>query len=280
MQLGAGIGLKPQHYAQALDCTAPGLWFEVHPENYLVQGGPRLAWLEAIAARHPLSLHGVSLSLAADADPDARHLRRLATLAERVRPWQVSEHLAWSVWRGRYHPDLLPVPRSAAALARVVSNVQQAQEALGRPLAIENPSHYLALPGHAWSEPEFLAELVRRSGCRLLLDINNVHVSAHNLGFDAYAYLHAFPADAVVEVHVAGHAEDAADERTLLIDSHDAPVDDAVWDLYAHFLDLAGPRPTLIERDGDVPAFDALLLERDRAQRLLERAATRRRWAA
>ncbi|MBN6102752.1 DUF692 domain-containing protein [Xanthomonas sp. CFBP 8703] len=280
MQLGAGIGLKPQHYAQALDCTAPGLWFEVHPENYLVQGGPRLAWLEAIAARHPLSLHGVSLSLAADADPDARHLRRLAALAERVRPWQVSEHLAWSVWRGRYHPDLLPVPRSAAALARVVSNVQQAQEALGRPLAIENPSHYLALPGHAWSEPEFLAELVRRSGCRLLLDINNVHVSAHNLGFDAYAYLHAFPADAVVEVHVAGHAEDAADERTLLIDSHDAPVDDAVWDLYAHFLDLAGPRPTLIERDGDVPAFDALLLERDRAQRLLERAATRRRWAA
>ncbi|MBD7923789.1 MULTISPECIES: MNIO family bufferin maturase [Xanthomonas] len=280
MQLGAGIGLKPQHYAQALDCTAPGLWFEVHPENYLVQGGPRLAWLEAIAARHPLSLHGVSLSLAADADPDARHLRRLAALAERVRPWQVSEHLAWSVWRGRYHPDLLPVPRSAAALARVVSNVQQAQEALGRPLAIENPSHYLALPGHAWSEPEFLAELVRRSGCRLLLDINNVHVSAHNLGFDAYAYLHAFPADAVVEVHVAGHAEDAADERTLLIDSHDAPVDDAVWDLYAHFLDLAGPRPTLIERDGDVPAFEALLLERDRAQRLLERAATRRRWAA
>ncbi|WP_369915208.1 DUF692 family multinuclear iron-containing protein [Xanthomonas sp. NCPPB 3005] len=280
MQLGAGIGLKPQHYAQALDCTAPGLWFEVHPENYLVQGGPRLAWLEAIAARHPLSLHGVSLSLAADVDPDARHLRRLAALAERVRPWQVSEHLAWSVWRGRYHPDLLPVPRSAAALARVVSNVQQAQEALGRPLAIENPSHYLALPGHAWSEPEFLAELVRRSGCRLLLDINNVHVSAHNLGFDAYAYLHAFPADAVVEVHVAGHAEDAADERTLLIDSHDAPVDDAVWDLYAHFLDLAGPRPTLIERDGDVPAFEALLLERDRAQRLLERAATRRRWAA
>jgi uncharacterized protein (UPF0276 family) len=280
MQLGAGIGLKPQHYAQALDCTAPGLWFEVHPENYLVQGGPRLAWLEAIAARHPLSLHGVSLSLAADADPDARHLRRLAALAERVRPWQVSEHLAWSVWRGRYHPDLLPVPRSAAALARVVSNVQQAQEALGRPLAIENPSHYLALPGHAWSEPEFLAELVRRSGCRLLLDINNVHVSAHNLGFDAYAYLHAFPADAVVEVHVAGHAEDAADERTLLIDSHDAPVDDAVWDLYAHFLDLAGPRPTLIERDGDVPTFEALLLERDRAQRLLERAATRRRWAA
>ncbi|MDL5367401.1 DUF692 domain-containing protein [Xanthomonas sp. NCPPB 2654] len=280
MQLGAGIGLKPQHYAQALDCPAPGLWFEVHPENYLVQGGPRLAWLEAIAARHPLSLHGVSLSLAADADPDARHLHRLAALAERVQPWQMSEHLAWSVWRGRYHPDLLPVPRSAAALVRVVSNVQRAQEALGRTLAIENPSHYLALPGHAWSEPDFLSELVRRSGCRLLLDINNAYVSAHNLGFDAYAYLDAFPADAVVEVHLAGHAEDAADQQALLIDSHDAPVDDAVWRLYAHFLDIAGPRPTLIERDGDVPAFDALLLERDRAQRLLERATTRRRCAA
>ncbi|WP_369935471.1 DUF692 domain-containing protein [Xanthomonas tesorieronis] len=283
MQLGAGIGLKPQHYAQALDCTAPGLWFEVHPENYLVQGGPRLAWLEAIAGRHPLSLHGVSLSLAADADPDPRHLRRLAALAERVQPWQVSEHLAWSAWRGRYHPELLPVPRSAAALARVESNVQRAQEALGRTVAIENPSHYLALPGHAWSEPDFLSELVRRSGCRLLLDLNNVHVSAHNLGFDAYAYLHAFPADAVVEVHLAGYATDAADAgdaRTLLIDSHDAPVDDAVWDMYAHFLDIAGPRPTLIERDGAIPDFDSLLLERDRAQRLLERAAACRRQAA
>jgi len=280
MQLGAGIGLKPQHYAQALECTAPGLWFEVHPENYLVQGGPRLAWLEAIAARHPLSLHGVSLSLAADADPDPRQLRRLAALAERVQPWQVSEHLAWSAWRGRYHPDLLPVPRSAAALARVVANVQRMQEALGRAVAIENPSHYLALPGHAWSEPDFLSELVRRSGCRLLLDLNNVHVSAHNLGFDAYAYLHAFPADAVVEVHLAGHAADTANAQTLLIDSHDAPVDDTVWEMYAHFLDIAGPRPTLIERDGDIPAFDALLLERDRAQRLLERAAARRRQAA
>lgn len=280
MQLGAGIGLKPQHYAQALDCTAPGLWLEVHPENYLVQGGPRLAWLEAIAARHPLSLHGVSLSLAADADPDPRHLRRLAALAERVQPWQLSEHLAWSAWRGHYHPDLLPVPRSAAALARVVRNVQRAQEALGRVVAIENPSHYLALPGHAWSEPDFLSELVRRSGCRLLLDINNVHVSAHNLGFDAYAYLRAFPAEAVVEVHLAGHAADAADAQTLLIDSHDAPVDDAVWDMYAHFLDIAGPRPTLIERDGAIPEFDALLLERDRAQRLLERAAAYRRQAA
>jgi len=280
MQLGAGIGLKPQHYAQALDCAAPGLWFEVHPENYLVQGGPRLAWLEAIAARHPLALHGVSLSLAADADPDALHLRRLAALAERVRPWQVSEHLAWSAWRGRYHPDLLPIPRSAAALARVVANVQKAQDALRRTLAIENPSHYLALPGHAWSEPDFLAELVRRSGCRLLLDLNNAHVSAHNLGYDAHAYLDAFPADAVVEIHLAGHAEEMAEGQALLIDSHDAPVHDAVWALYAYFLDRAGPRPTLIERDDQLPDFAVLLGERARAQRLLERAAIDRRACA
>jgi len=281
MQLGAGIGLKPQHYAQALDCTAPGLWFEVHPENYLVEGGPRLAWLEAIAARHPLSLHGVSLSLAADADPDLGHLRRLAALAARVQPWQVSEHLAWSVWHGSYHPDLLPVPRSAAALARLVANIQRAQETLGRTLAIENPSHYLTLPGHAWSEPDFLAELVRRSGCRLLLDINNVQVSAHNLGWDAYAYLDAFPADAVVEIHLAGHAEDAvAGGPSLLIDSHDALVDDAVWRLYAYFLEMAGPRPTLIERDDRVPGFDALLQERDRAQQMLDRAAACRPLAA
>lgn len=280
MRPGAGIGLKPQHYAQALTCAAPGLWFEVHPENYLVQGGPRLAWLEAIAARHPLALHGVSLSLAADADPDPRQLQQLAALAARVRPWQMSEHLAWSAWRGRYHPDLLPIPRTAAALARVVANVQKAQDALGRALAIENPSHYLDLPGHAWSEPEFLAELVRRSGCTLLLDINNVHVSARNLGYDAHAYLDAFAVDAVVEVHLAGHAEDRAQGRALLIDSHDAPVDEAVWALYAHFLALAGPRPTLIERDGRVPAFAALLRERDRAQRLLGAATIDRRASA
>ena len=185
----AGLGLKPQHYDEALHCTASGLWWEVHPENYLADGGPRLAWLEAIRARHPVSLHGVSLSLAADAPPDAEHLRRLAQLVRRIEPALVSEHLAWSAWRGRYHPDLLPFPRTHEALARIAANISATQDALGRTIAIENPTHYLHLDGHDWSETDFLAELVRRTGCSLLLDVNNVVLSAHNLGTRAHDYL-------------------------------------------------------------------------------------------
>ncbi|MDQ1260623.1 MAG: hypothetical protein QG643_2449, partial [Pseudomonadota bacterium] len=170
--LTAGLGLKPQHYDEALHCTASGLWWEVHPENYLAEGGPRLAWLEAIRARHPVSLHGVSLSLAADAPPDAEHLQRLAQLARRIEPALESEHLAWSAWRGRYHPDLLPFPRTHEALARIAANIAATQDALGRTIAIENPTHYLHIEGHDWSETDFLAELARRTGCSLLLDVN------------------------------------------------------------------------------------------------------------
>ncbi|MEL7937137.1 DUF692 domain-containing protein [Pseudomonas delhiensis] len=264
---GAGLGLKAEHYAQALGCGAEGLWFEVHPENYMV-GGPRLAWLERIAERHPLSLHGVSLSLAADAPPDTAHLQRLRALAERVRPVLVSEHLAWSAWRGHYHPDLLPFPRSDGALARIADNIQRTQDALGRRIAVENPSHYLHLVGHERDEIDFLAELARRTGCGLLLDVSNVHVSAHNLGFDAGAYLDRFPAEAVVEIHLAGHSRDDGGE--LLVDSHDAPVADVVWTLYQRLVRRIGPRPTLIERDGHIPAFDTLLAERERAQAILD----------
>ncbi|MED5611367.1 DUF692 domain-containing protein [Pseudomonas sp. JH-2] len=264
---GAGLGLKAEHYAQALGCGAEGLWFEVHPENYMV-GGPRLAWLERIAERHPLSLHGVSLSLAADAPPDTAHLQRLRALAERVRPVLVSEHLAWSAWRGHYHPDLLPFPRNDEALARIADNIQRTQDALGRRIAVENPSHYLHLDGHERDEIDFLAELARRTGCGLLLDVSNVHVSAHNLGFDAGAYLDRFPAEAVVEIHLAGHSRDDGGE--LLVDSHDAPVADAVWTLYQRLVRRIGPRPTLIERDGQIPAFDTLLAERERAQAILD----------
>ena len=171
--LTAGLGLKPQHFEAALGCTEPGLWFEVHPENYLVAGGPRLAWLEAIRARHPVSLHGVSLSLAADAPPDASHLERLAALADRIAPALMSEHLAWSAWRGVYHPDLLPFPRSQEALMRIAQNIARTQDALKRRIAIENPSHYLRIEGHDWGEIEFLAELVRRTGCGLLLDVKD-----------------------------------------------------------------------------------------------------------
>jgi len=267
-QMGAGLGLKPNHYSDALDCAAEGLWFEVHPENYMVEGGPRLAWLEAIGSQHPLSLHGVSLSLAADCPPDESHLKRFKALVDRVQPALISEHLAWSAWRGQYHPDLLPFPRTVEALQRIASNIQRTQDALGRSIAIENPTHYLSLPGHEFSEIEFLTELSTRTGCGLLLDINNVHISAHNLGFDASKYLDAFPAKATMEIHLAGHAVDPGDTQ-LLIDTHDAPIADDVWLLYQRVIDRIGRRPTLIERDDNIPGFDVLLAERDRAQGLL-----------
>lgn len=268
-RLGAGLGLKAEHYADALACTAQGLWLEVHPENYMV-GGPRLAWLQRIAERHPLTLHGVSLSLAADSAPDPEHLHRLRALVERVQPELISEHLAWSTWRGQYLPDLLPFPRSHAALARIAENIQRTQEALGRRIAIENPSHYVRLEGHDWGEIEFLTELALRTGCGLLLDINNVHVSAHNLGFDAHDYLAGFPAAAILEIHLAGHSHDAGGE--LLIDSHDAPIAEPVWALYQRLIQRIGPRPTLIERDDHLPAFTDLLAERDIAQATLNLA--------
>ncbi|MFM0597915.1 MNIO family bufferin maturase [Paraburkholderia dilworthii] len=267
--MGAGLGLKPDHYAQAHDCNAEGLWFEVHPENYMVDGGPRLAWLDAIRSRHPLSLHGVSLSLAADRAPDAVHLQRLRALADRVEPTLVSEHLAWSTWRGAYHPDLLPFPRTREALVRIADNIARTQDALARRIAIENPTHYLQLDGHEMDELTFLGELCRTTGCGLLLDVNNVYISAHNLGFDAASYLDAVPADAVMEIHLAGHSRDAHGATTLLIDSHDAPIADDVWSLYGHLIERIGARPTLIERDDHIPPFDALLTERAIAQRLL-----------
>jgi uncharacterized protein (UPF0276 family) len=234
----------------------------------MVEGGPRLAWLEAIGSQHPLSLHGVSLSLAADCPPDESHLKRFKALVDRVQPALISEHLAWSAWRGQYHPDLLPFPRTVEALQRIASNIQRTQDALGRSIAIENPTHYLSLPGHEFSEIEFLTELSTRTGCGLLLDINNVHISAHNLGFDASKYLDAFPAKAIMEIHLAGHAVDPGDTQ-LLIDTHDAPIADDVWLLYQRVIDRIGRRPTLIERDDNIPGFDVLLAERDRAQRLL-----------
>lgn len=264
--LGAGISLKPQHYGQADAARAEGLWFEVHAENYMVDGGPRLGWLERIRANHPLSLHGVGLSLAGAAPLDAEHLARLVALSARVEPALISEHLAWSVQGGGYMPDLLPFPRSQEALLQVVSNIDRMQCALGRRMAIENPSHYLRIEGHAWDEVDFLAELCRRTGCGLLLDLNNVHVSAHNLGFNAVDYLCRFPLAHVMEVHLAGHSQDSELGSALLIDSHDAPVAPAVWALYESFIARAGMRPTLIERDAEVPAFAELMAERQRAQ--------------
>lgn len=270
-----GLGLKPEHHDAALACRAQGMWFEVHAENYLVAGGPRLRLLQAIRAEHPLSLHGVSLSLAGEAPLDAKHLERLAALVRQVEPALVSEHLAWSAWSGMNVPDLLPFPRNNHALRRIVSNIDRLQSTLGRRVAIENPSHYLRIDGHEWDEIGFLKELVRRTGCGLLLDVNNVYVSSRNLDFDARAYLDRFPAESVMEIHLAGHTADAALGEALLIDSHDAPIAPQVWELYRHLIDRIGGRPTLVERDGNVPAFEALLGECHIASTELRRVCER-----
>ena len=271
-QLGAGLGLKPAHFEAALASAAPGLWFELHPENYQVDGGPRLAWLDALRQAHPLSLHGVSLSLAGDAPP-ASQLAALKQLVDRVQPALVSEHLAWSSWQGVYLPDLLPFPRTQEALRRISANIDAVQSALGRSIAIENPSHYLHLTGHDWDEIDFLGELVRRTGCGLLLDVNNVQVSAHNLGFCAQSYLDRVPAAAIQEIHLAGHSQDPLLGPALWIDSHDTPVSPAVWQLYRRLLDRIGPRPTLIERDDQLPPFEVLMAERALAQTMHQEAA-------
>ena len=269
----SGLGLKPEHHDAALACASEGMWFEVHAENYLVAGGPRLRLLEAVRSSHPLSLHGVSLSLAGDAPLAAAHLKRLSALVRRIEPALVSEHLAWSAWEGINVPDLLPFARSDDALHRIVSNIDHMQSALGRRVAIENPSHYLRIDGHEWDEIGFLTELVRRTGCGLLLDVNNVYVSSRNLGFDAFDYLDGFPGESVMEIHLAGHTLDPALGASLLIDSHDAPIAPEVWGLYRHLVERIGARPTLIERDGNVPAFDSLLGECQLAAAELRRVA-------
>lgn len=270
----AGVSLKPRHYAEAEACAAvgvqSGLWFEVHPENYMVEGGPRLHWLERIRRVRPLSLHGVGLSLAGDERPDGEHLRRFRRLIDRFEPFVVSEHLAWSRRDGVYHPDLLPIPRSAEMLTLVCDNIDAAQTALGRRLLIENPTAYLTLTGHDWGEVDFLVEIARRTGCGLLVDVNNVHVGASNTGFCATTWLDDVPAALVGEIHLAGHRPDPVRGDSLLIDSHDAPVAEAVWSLFQRLIARIGPRPTLIERDGEIPAFATLLAEQARAVALLD----------
>lgn len=260
----AGLGLKPEHYRAAHAAAADGLWFEVHPENYMTPGGPRLAWLERIRDMAAISLHGVGLSLGGAEPVDPGHLGRLKALTERFAPASVSEHIAWSARDGAYFADLLPSPATRTALDRLCANIDRVQTALGREILVENPAHYLPLAGDL-EEPEFLVEACRRTGCGLLLDINNVYVSAHNLGRDARAYLSAIPGALAGEVHLAGHAPDKGLGGALLIDSHGAPVAEPVWALYDYALTLWGPKPTLIERDENLPAFETLRAERDRA---------------
>jgi uncharacterized protein len=270
MIMTAGLGFKLEHLDEALAARNPGLWFEVHAENYMVDGGPRLRALMALAERFAISLHGVGLSLASVEPPSGDHLRRLRVLADRVRPAAVSDHLAWQKWEGAHHADFLPFPRTRQALDMTADNVARVQDALGRSILVENPSLYIDLPGHDFDEATFLSALAARTGCGLLVDVNNIFVSAANLRFSPEARIDAIPAAIIGEIHLAGHRPDPDPESGLLIDSHDAPVADPVWLLYRRLIDRVSPRPTLIERDDDIPPFPELMLERDRAHHLLE----------
>jgi hypothetical protein len=267
----AGLSFKPVHFEQAMACPAAGLWYEVHAENYMVDGGPRLAMLEALRKRFPLSIHGVGLSLAGAEEPNREHLVKLKQLADRFEPFLLSEHLAWSRHGEVSFPDLLPFPRTNEALAIIARNIDITQSALGQQILIENPSLYMQLEGHDWPESLFLGELVKRTGCGLLIDVNNVFVSASNLGFNPISYLDALPRGVIGEIHLAGHSQDPLLGKSLLIDSHDAPISDEVWLLYDWLLARCGGDrpPTLIERDDDIPEFDVLLAERDKAAAMM-----------
>nr|WP_315188481.1 DUF692 domain-containing protein [uncultured Albidiferax sp.] len=271
---GVGIGLKSSHIQEILH-TAPALgFFEVHAENYFVDGGPFHHHLTRIRERYPLSIHGVGLSIGAEAQLDTAHLDALADLLDRYQPQSFSEHLAWSTHGDVFLNDLLPLPYTAATLQRVCDHIDQVQARLQRRMLLENPATYVEFTASTWSESAFIREVLRRTGCGLLLDVNNVYVSSVNHDFDPQAYLQALPLQAVGEIHLAGFAEaqDGAGDP-LLIDSHGAPVAQAVWDLYAYTLGLTGPVPTLIERDNDVPALPVLLAEALAAQTYLQARA-------
>lgn len=263
---GPGVGYKPQHYRDIIEDAAPVQWLEIHAENYMGDGGRPLAQLRHLAERFPVSVHGVGLSIGGETALDSDHLARLKHLVGWLNPASFSEHLAWSTHDSHFLNDLLPLPYTEKTLARVAAHIDQVQDILGRRMLLENPSTYLAFAETEMAETEFLAEIARRTGCGLLLDVNNVFVSAVNQQTDPVAYIDAFPLDKVGEIHLGGHDEDSDDHGApLLIDSHAAPVVDPVWALYAHTIEQGGARPTLIEWDTDVPGWPILAAEADRA---------------
>ena len=266
-----GIGLRAPHLAEII-ATRPVLgWLEVHSENYL-GGGTVPARLDVIRRDYPLSLHGVGLSLGSAEGVDAEHLARVSALIDRVQPFIVSEHLSWSVAGGTYLNDLLPLPYTEESLGVVATNVARLQQALGRRILVENPSSYLRFRHSTIAEPEFLAELVRRSGCGLLCDVNNIFVTASNLDLDAAAYVDALPVAAVGEIHLAGHATVTRGGQVLLIDDHGSSVAPPVWALYRRALDRFGPVPSLVEWDRNLPPLATLLDEARIAARAARQA--------
>lgn len=272
-----GVGLKPQHFRQVLEFRPDVGFFEVHAENYMVDGGPFHHYLGKIREHYPLSLHGVGLSIGAEGPLDEAHLDRLAALIGRYEPASFSEHLAWSTHDGVFLNDLLPVPYDKATLARVCEHVDRVQSRLERRMLLENPSTYVEFRASTMSESQFLREVVGRTGCGLLLDVNNAYVSCVNHGRDAMAFIDDLPLDAVGEIHLAGFATDQdAAGAPLLIDHHGSPVDHAVWNLYAHVIARIGPTATLIEWDNDVPPLAILLAQARRAEDLMVSRPDRR----
>ena len=272
-----GVGFKPAHEADIVGGGHGLDFFEVHAENYMGEGGPPHRLLADLRALYPLSLHGVGLSIGGAGPLDQDHLRRLKHLIDRYQPALFSEHLAWSTHEGAYFNDLLPLPYNQATLARVTDHIDEVQETLQRAILLENPSTYVAFKASTMSETEFLRAIVQCTGCGLLLDVNNVYVSAVNHGYEPMAYLDAFPMEHVGEVHLAGFAEDRDDlDARLLIDAHGSPVADIVWLLYRRTLARLGPVPTLIEWDNDVPSFPVLAREAARARKEMTAEIDRR----
>jgi len=267
-----GLGFKPEHFRDIMAKPGAVGFFEVHAENYMGDGGAPHAMLAALRAHHALSIHGVGLSIGGADGLKHDHLERLRKLIDRYQPESFSEHLAWSSHGAVWLNDLLPLPYTQETLTTICAHIDQVQGSLGCRMLLENPATYVTFDSSTWSETDFLTELVRRTGCGLLLDINNVFVSATNHRFDPRAYLAAFPLAAVGEIHLAGHDTEDLPSGPLLIDTHGAPVADPVWELYTEVLELAGPLPTLIEWDTDVPDFPVLVSEAARARTVLERA--------
>jgi len=265
-----GIGLKPEHFDEILTTRPDVGFFEVHAENYFVAGGPFHHYLERIRADYPLSIHGVGLSLGGEEPLDEEHLRRLARLNQRYQPYWFSEHLAWATHGGVFANDLLPLPYTRQTLQRVCEHVEKLQDTLGRGILLENPSTYVEFQSSSMSEGEFITQVVQRSGCGLLLDVNNVHVSCRNHERDPHAAIDAMPLDKVGEIHLAGFACERLDDGfDLYIDNHGAPVAQEVWELYAYALERTGAVATLIERDNNIPSLNKLLDEARRAEQLL-----------
>jgi uncharacterized protein (UPF0276 family) len=270
----AGIGLRSPHLAEVRAMRPPVPWFEVHSENYFAAGGPTLAALLDLRADYPLSLHGVGMSLGSAGPLDRAHLRNLKRLVDAVQPAAVSEHLCWSSVAGRWLNDLLPLPYTQEALDRVCAHVDEVQESLGRAILVENVSSYLRFLPEDMPEWTFVAAVAQRTGCGILLDVNNIHVSACNHGFDAREFLTGIPVEAVGEIHLAGYETEGEGKDRLLIDTHSRPVHEEVWALYQDALARFGPVPTLIEWDQDIPAFAVLRVEADKAQAFLDACAS------